>query len=337
MKYWFFKLLALVFKLVKWFFIVVICITLLGLLMQYATGASRFEYLNHILAADREIDKFVHYYVPTHFWGKDISHFITLIAAFIGMSITSNIEYNYNYKARVDQLAQKDKTLEKLGETEEGAKKLAVLDEKMQKIQMTGSRKDREVLLQEFVAIKKQLETMGRNLAFLSVDVVDSTGMKDAEDPLVVANDFAEYHKFAESKLNAYGCIKSTWTPDGLMACFNTVEEAVKAAQAMINGLKEFNRSEKRAMKRDFVIRCGINAGYLLFDDTLPLEAISDRVIDIAGHMQKYAKSNTIFLAKNIIKPVQSPDKFSSASKIVDDLDVYEWQPGEGGGGNDRK
>lgn len=329
MNYYFFKLLAFIFKIAKWCFLAIILITILGILLPYAKDVGQHEYIKHIVAADKEINHFVRYYVPTDFAGKDISHFIALIAAFIFMSVMSNFEHSYDYKARFNQVTQRDEKLDRLKESTEGVKKLATLDEKMKKIQ-TASRKDREVLLQEFVAIKKQLETIGRNLAFLSVDVVDSTGMKKSEDPIIVAHDFAEYRKFAESKLNSYGCIKSTWTPDGIMACFNTVEEAVKTAQSMITGLKEFNQSDKKAMKRDFIIRCGINAGYLLFDDTLPLESISDRVIDIAGHMQKYAKPNTIFLAKNIIKPIQSPDKFSTIEKVVDDLDVCEWQPEPG-------
>lgn len=326
-KYCFFKLLAFIFELIKWFFIAIICIVITGILLRQMRETGHFHYVKYIIAADAEVNNFVRYYVPTDFGGRDISRVITLVAAFIFMTIASNFEYSYDYKARFHKLTIRDKKLDKLRETKVGALKLAKLDEKMQKIQ-TASRKDREALLQEFVAIKKQLETMGRNLAFLSVDVVDSTGMKHEEDPIIVAHDFAEYRKFAESKLNAYGCIKSTWTPDGIMACFNTVEEAVKTAQAMINGLAEFNRSDKKAMKRDFAIRCGVNAGYLLFDDTLPLEEISDRVIDIAGHMQKHAKPNSIFLAKSIVKPIQSPDKFNSVSEVVDDLDVCEWEPG---------
>jgi class 3 adenylate cyclase len=325
MEYYFFKSLALIFKLVKWFFIAIIFITIIGILSSYMQDISHFTYIQYILSTDRQINVFIHEHIPTHFAGRDISHWVTLLLAFIFMSISSNFEFTMDYKARFNKVTTDTKKLEKLRKTDQGVEKLAILDEKMQKIQ-TASRKDREALLKEFIIIKKQLETMGRDLAFLSVDIVSSTEMKKKEDPIVVGYDFAEYRKFAEGKLNAYGCIKSTWTPDGLMACFNTVEEAVKTAQAMINGLKDFNKSVK-TMKGNFAIRCGVNAGYLLFDDTLPLEEISDRVIDIAGHMQKNARPNTIFLAKNIIMPIESPDKFSSISQIVDDLDVCEWQP----------
>lgn len=265
------------------------------------------------------------HYVPTQFDHKDISSLIVLVVSLICIAIVGNWEYLLGYKAHLIKLSESTKDLDKFRSTKMGAEKMEVLDKKIQEIQ-SASRKDRATLLNEFVSIKKQLEAMGRNLAFLSVDVVDSTGMKKTEDPIIVARDFVEYRKFAERKLNAYGCIKSTWTPDGIMACFNTVDDAIKTAQALINGLKEFNQSVK-AMKQDFAIRCGINAGYLLFDESLPLEEISDRVIDIAGHMQKHAEKNTIFLAKNIITPVESPNKFKSVSKVVDDLDVCEWEP----------
>jgi hypothetical protein len=42
-----------------------------------------------------------------------------------------------------------------------------------------------------------------------------------------------------------------------------------------------------KLIKTDFSVRCGVNAGFVYFDETTPLEA--DRVIDVAGHMQKYA------------------------------------------------
>ena len=46
--------------------------------------------------------------------------------------------------------------------------------------------------------------------------------------------------------------------------------------------------------------RCGVNAGYVHFDEATPMEAMSDRVIDIAGHMQKYAEPNTVAVARKL-------------------------------------
>jgi hypothetical protein len=76
-------------------------------------------------------------------------------------------------------------------------------------------------------------------------------------------------------------------------------------------------------MKRDFVVRCGINAGYVYFDESIPLEEMSDRAIDIAGHMQKHAPPNSICIAKPAIEPLEDRTGFVQTTKIVDGYEVY--------------
>ncbi len=73
------------------------------------------------------------------------------------------------------------------------------------------------------------------------------------------------------------------------------------------------------------MIRCGINTGRLFFDDSLPLEQITDRVIDIASHMQKHAEPNTIYIAKQVIKPMDYIKGFVKTSVDIDGLNVYRW------------
>ena len=75
-------------------------------------------------------------------------------------------------------------------------------------------------------------------------------------------------------------------------------------------------------MKRDFAVRCGVNAGFVYFDDSVPLEQISDRTIDIAGHMQKHAPPNKILIAKQIIEPVKSKDDFNPTERVVDGFEA---------------
>jgi hypothetical protein len=82
-------------------------------------------------------------------------------------------------------------------------------------------------------------------------------------------------------------------------------------------------------MQRDFTIRCGINAGRVFYDDSIPLEQFSDRVIDIAGHMQKYASANSIYIAKQVIESIKSPQNFKPIERIVDGLEVSEWSAKE--------
>lgn len=329
MEYYLYKVASMLFRVLKWVFLLLFLITLVGIIAPYFKDSLHFWYLRDILAWDSQIDAFVKTYVPSRLGRYDVSHWITLILALIAMSFSGSYRYEFDYKARLARLSKpEDKILEeRLVQTKEGAQKVALLQQKREALKTSG-RKEREQLLAEYVAIKKELESINRYLAFLAIDVVDSTGMKKSEDPNIVAHAFLEYRKLVESKLSAYGCIKSSWTPDGVMSCFSQLENAVDAAQSILNELPNFNRNVK-ATKADFSIRCGINAGYLLFDENLPLEQITDRVIDIAGHMQKYAEPNSIFIAKNVVNPVEKVERFRDADKTVDDLEVYVWNAGE--------
>ncbi|GBE06857.1 hypothetical protein BMS3Abin10_02515 [bacterium BMS3Abin10] len=206
----------------------------------------------------------------------------------------------------------------------ENAKVLAPIREKLDNLK-TSNKQGRDELLKLFAQTKKKLDTMGKDLAFLAIDVVGSTDMKQGEEKAIIELDFIEYKKFVEDKMKANGALKSAWTPDGVMICFASVEGAVRTAQKVITGLEAFNRDVK-SMRLDFRVRCGINSGHVYFDESIPLEEISDRVIDIAGHMQKYAPPNNIYISKPAFEPMQDSEGFVPASKIVDGCEVYVWE-----------
>ena len=52
------------------------------------------------------------------------------------------------------------------------------------------------------------------------------------------------------------------------------------------------------------------------------------RVIDIAGHMQKYADPNTVALAQKVVEPLRDVAGFAPAHR-VDGYEVYSWRPVE--------
>ena len=99
------------------------------------------------------------------------------------------------------------------------ARVLGPLKEKIDSLQESSKPADREELLRVFADTKKKLDAMGRDLAFLAVDVVDSTGMKVGEEKGIVERDFHEYKKLVEGKIKEYGGLKASWTPDGVMIC----------------------------------------------------------------------------------------------------------------------
>jgi len=184
----------------------------------------------------------------------------------------------------------------------------------------------REKLLEIYTQAKLTLDERKRPLAFLSIDVVDSTGLKVGEDPGVAERDFKQYKRLVEKVVQSHHSLKSAWTPDGVMICFKDAATAVDAAADLLSELRDFNTNVK-AIKRDFAIRIGVNAGPVLYDEETPMEEMSDRVIDIAGHFQKYGTVNAVSVPKAIAESLGDARKFTSSGRIVDQLELYEWRP----------
>src|ERR1041384_235847 len=304
--------------------IAVMLLVLLAFLVPFMTDATSFSYIRSALAAERLIEELVRRAIPTRIEGKDVTKWIILVALFIlsgsfsrsGERFHNRAEY-LRYKASLEEFKGRM-------HLSDSSVILSPLNQKLEELK-TVKRKDREQLLREFAETKKRLDEMGKDLAFLSIDVVDSLGLKTGEERAAVEHDFKEYKRFVEGKLAASGCLKSTWTPDGVMSCFTTVDAAVRAGREVVQGLDWFNRSVK-TIRGTFGVRCGVNSGFVYFDDGLPLEEVSDRVIDVAAHIQKKARPNTVRVAKPAIEPLNERSGFEPAGMVVDGYEVYEWR-----------
>jgi class 3 adenylate cyclase len=282
-----------------------------------------FKYITVTQNIERAISSFVQSIIPTSSIGIDIRWIVIIMAILLAMFFSWLRE---QYRGKITKITFKRKyaVLKEQMHLSDDAAVLTPIREKIERLH-AANKNEREELLKLFAETKKKLKTMGRDLAFLSIDVVDSTGMKQGEDKESVEYDFREYKNFVEAKLKEQGVLKSTWTPDGVMSCFPTVDAAVRAAREVIVGLETFNKKVK-TLTQDFRVRCGINSGYVYFDESIPLEEISDHVIDVAGHMQKQALPNTICIAKPAIEPMKEREGFSTAGRFVDGYEIYVWE-----------
>jgi class 3 adenylate cyclase len=304
--------------------IAVMLLVILAFVAPVVEDAQSFSYIRSALAAERAIESTVKTWIPTRIAGKDMTRWIILAGMFILSGVISRAgERLHNRASYLKYKANLDIWKSQMN-LSDNAIILSPLNRKLEALK-TARRKDREELLRDFAETKKRLDEMGKDLAFLSIDVVDSTGLKMAEERAAVEHDFKEYKRFVEGKLSSSGCLKATWTPDGVMSCFTTVDAAVRAARDVINGLDSFNGNVK-TIRGNFRVRCGVNAGFVYFDETLPLEEVSDRVIDIAAHIQKKAKPNTVSVAKPAIEPLAERSGFEPAGTVVDGYEVYEWR-----------
>jgi class 3 adenylate cyclase len=184
---------------------------------------------------------------------------------------------------------------------------------------------DRAELLEVLARAKKSLDQHKRHRAFLSIDVVDSTGLKVDEAPELAERDFRRYKALVQSVVKAHGELTSAWTPDGVMICFRDAPSAVRAAQDVLRGLDDFNRRVK-VIKRGFSVRIGIHAGDVFHDPGMRMEEMTDRVVDIAGHLQKHGAPNAISISRDSIAPHLAEFEFTPTGRIVDGCEVYEWR-----------
>jgi class 3 adenylate cyclase len=319
----FFTSISITNRILSWICIGFILVSLFPLAVPYLDNGQSYWIVRSLQSVDQIVQQAVRDNVPTKISGKDMTRWITVIGIFFISGMFARFADRSKDKAEYYKFKHNVDTWKQQMHLSDSAVVLTPLNEKLEQLK-TAKKKDREELLREFIETKKKLDEMGRDLAFLAIDIADSTGMKQEEEKAVIEHDFKEYKRFVDRTLTTYGCLKTAWTPDGVMSCFTTVDAAVRAAREVINGLDEFNKTVK-IMRRDFVVRCGVNSGFVYFDESMPLEEISDRVIDIAGHMQKHAKPNSVSVAKPTIEPLNDRIGFEPAGRMVDGYEVYEW------------
>jgi class 3 adenylate cyclase len=189
------------------------------------------------------------------------------------------------------------------------------------------SEKARAELYKEYRKIEKTLkEAKRKRCAFLSVDVVGSTGMKSGETEIAITSTFRAYEDLLKRTFKATRAWKESWTPDGVMICFLNREDAVEAAQTILRGLLAFNEGEN-ALKTRFDVRCGVNEGEVVVFDDSDLEKLVEHTIDVAGHMQKYAKPGTLLLSSELYDVLEDQSGFVPTEQTVDGYRTYAWSP----------
>ena len=189
------------------------------------------------------------------------------------------------------------------------------------------SEEARAKLYKEYRQIEKALkDAKKKRCTFLSVDVVGSTSMKQGETEIAITSTFRAYEELLRRTFKATRSWKESWTPDGVMICFQNRQDAVAAAQTILTKLLLFNEHDN-AMKTAFNVRCGINEGDVVIFEDSDVEKLVEHVIDVAGHMQKYAAPGSLLLSKDVYDVLEDTAGFKPAGKEVDGYQTYEWWP----------
>jgi class 3 adenylate cyclase len=166
--------------------------------------------------------------------------------------------------------------------------------------------------------------TKPRWCAFLSVGVVDAEEMKRDTDSEKVANSFKAFEGMLEEVFQVTGAWKEAWTPDGVMVCYLDIHHAVDAGQRVLKGLEGFNHNLNE-LAHPFRACCGVNEGDVIIFEDSKLQKVADRVIDVAGHMQKKARPNCLWLSSEVYDRLEDKSGFYPAMAQVDGFTVLEW------------
>jgi len=292
---------------------------------QFIDGAQKYQVVREATRITQPFVTTLQRNAPTRIRGYDAAPWIIVALALVlrgtFRSYGERLQLQAEYAAHKRALARLRAGLSPKSEA------LQALDTKLEQLK-GATKEDRETLLRQFIEAKRKLEEAQKDLAFLSIDVIGSTRMKVNEEPASIEYSFSEYKRFVNGALQANKAWKVAWTPDGMMCAFPGVDDAIKAAQDVLVGLEQFNRNVKQ-IRANFAVRSGINHGKVMFDDDARMEEVSDHVIDVAGHLQKYAAPDTIWISKAALDLAARKEGFVPIEKKVDEHDVLEWsRPG---------
>lgn len=299
---------------------------LVAFLFGFVVEPDSYYIVRHVLFIDKIVLDFLEFLIPTTIFGLDLSRALLIVVG-IGMRLFAMrmaadvLDYSktFNFKEtfetwKVDKHLIYDET----GITPLYDKKIK--DIKNRKLKQ--AKKGRMDMFKVLKEVREHFDFMKRHLAFLSIDIVDSIGMKKGENQSEVELDFLEYKNLVQKAFNDNAYLKAAWTPDGVMCCFKASDNAVRAAKQVISDLNAFNRYSKK-IKQDFAVRCGINIGNVTYDRSMPVEEMCDSVIDIAGHLQKNAPSGGIYVSEAVHLDVSDKEGITSTGEFIDGTEVY--------------
>jgi tRNA A-37 threonylcarbamoyl transferase component Bud32/class 3 adenylate cyclase len=319
-----FKLLIRSMRILAGLLLVAIVALLIPLGIPYLENATSYGWVRQIQDIDVRLTGLVKSFIPTKVGAYDLARLVLIGIAFALSRVVEGVAESFAKKqADRDIKRRYDAFKQGIGLSDK-SRALAPIRKKMESLK-PGDAKSRDELVQLMIETKKKLDSLARHVAFLAIDVVGSTDMKLGEEKAFIEHDFREYKKMVEAVMEARGALKAAWTPDGVMICFPTVDAAIGAAQDVLKGLEHFN-AEVKNIKAPFRVRCGINAGKVTYDKATPMEEMSDRVIDVAGHMQKYAGSDTVFIGRDVLEGSSATEGFKSAGQEVDGYEVFHWK-----------
>jgi class 3 adenylate cyclase len=157
----------------------------------------------------------------------------------------------------------------------------------------------RQELIRLVVVCQDRLGEHRQHAAFVSVDVVGSTKLRQGVPELESEHAFSNFRRFIEARVRQHDGQVQMSAGDGIMAMFFEDRLAVRFAREVLESLNEFNVKHNR-LGRPFSIRVGASAGEVAIDRDLSLGQLQSPIIDRAAWLQKHAPTNSMLLGAEL-------------------------------------
>jgi class 3 adenylate cyclase len=160
----------------------------------------------------------------------------------------------------------------------------------------------RQELLEQLFAIQRELEGARVRRAFLSLDVVHSTQMKQENSELKVEYSFGQYQQWVREIVESEGGKFQSAAGDGVMCVFDSDLAAIRAGQRLLQDLSRFNNTQNQC-KTPFQIRCGVHAGDVVIEEGGTIGSLQSPVLDYTAALQKQASPNSLAASGSLTEP----------------------------------
>jgi class 3 adenylate cyclase/CheY-like chemotaxis protein len=158
-------------------------------------------------------------------------------------------------------------------------------------------------------AISGYMDLFSKTSTFMSIDVVNSTQIKNGENEQDVIYTFLSYHKLIREVAYTYHGEITTISGDGVMCRFERPDDAAAAAQHILNELPGFNKRQNR-LSQPFALRLGVNTGQVLENQSISAGQLISHTIDVAAKLQQTCLPNHVRFSQetvNLLKPDHLP------------------------------
>lgn len=143
----------------------------------------------------------------------------------------------------------------------------------------------------------------------VSVDVVDSTRLKQDQDKVAVTYTFQQYFQYVQNLARRWGGQVKDAAGDGMMCIFPTADSAVSCAREIQTNLPGFNRRHNR-LSGPFTVRIGLNTGKVLardLQDYRMTRNLYDYTLDLSGKVQKGIGAGEIAFTNHTMERLKEP------------------------------